>query len=70
VRWASRHDGYSRKRLVLSWEETGGPPVVAPPQVGYGSSVIRDLIPYELGGEVEFTLAPDGVHCRIDIPLS
>jgi hypothetical protein len=31
-------------------------------------SVIRDLIPYELGGTVDYVLAPDGVRCKLEIP--
>jgi len=40
---------------------------VAPPtDPGYGTSVIRDLIPYELGGSVELDFSPTGVCCRIE----
>jgi HWE histidine kinase len=42
------------------WFETGGPPVVAHSVPGYGTSV-SDLIPYELGGTVDYVLAADGV---------
>ena len=35
---------------------------------GYGTSVIRDLIPYELGGTVDLVHAPEGVRCRLEIP--
>ena len=34
----------------------------------YGTSVIRDLIPYELGGNVDLVHAPEEVRCRLDIP--
>jgi hypothetical protein len=30
--------------------------------------VIRDLIPYELGGTVDYELAGEGVRCRVEIP--
>jgi len=30
--------------------------------------VIRDLIPYELGGTVDYVLAADGVRCKFEIP--
>jgi PAS domain S-box-containing protein len=56
-------------RLLMTWHETGGPPVVAPNRSGYGTSLIRDLIPHELGGKVELELAPAGVSCRIEVPL-
>jgi two-component sensor histidine kinase/integral membrane sensor domain MASE1 len=55
--------------LRLVWREVCGPPVVASVQSGYGSTLIRDLIPYELGGNVELTFPPDGVCCKIEIPL-
>jgi two-component sensor histidine kinase/integral membrane sensor domain MASE1 len=55
--------------LRLVWREVCGPPVVASVQSGYGSNLIRDLIPYELGGTVELTFPRDGVCCKIEIPL-
>jgi hypothetical protein len=36
---------------------------------GYRTSVIRDLIPYELGGTVDYVLAADGVRCKLEIPV-
>jgi hypothetical protein len=35
---------------------------------GYGTSVIRNLIPYELGGTVDYVFVPDGIRCKIEIP--
>ena len=54
--------------LVIEWHETDGPAVVAPTASGYGTSVIRDLIPYELGGAVHYEFACDGIRCRLEIP--
>jgi two-component sensor histidine kinase len=54
--------------LKLEWHEQGGPVVTVPVQAGYGTSVIRDLIPYEVGGTVEVKFAPDGVRCIVVIP--
>jgi PAS domain S-box-containing protein len=67
VRWHWRPDGGPRDGLVVEWSETGGPPLT-PSIPGYGTSVIRDLIPYELGGTVDYVLAADGVRCRLEIP--
>ena len=53
---------------MLDWREIGGPPVVANGNSGYGTSVIRDLIPYELGGAVDYALDPEGVICKLEIP--
>jgi PAS domain S-box-containing protein len=55
--------------LTIKWRELGGPPIVAPIRSGYGSKLIREAIPYELGGAVELTFQVDGVCCKIEIPL-
>jgi two-component sensor histidine kinase len=55
--------------LRIVWREVCGPPVVASVKSGYGSNLIRDLIPYELGGAVELTFPRGGVCCKIEIPL-
>jgi two-component sensor histidine kinase len=69
VQWEPPTDG-ATPTLTIAWRETGGPPVrAAASQEGYGTSLIRDLIPHELGGTVDLVLAPEGVRCTIVIPL-
>jgi two-component sensor histidine kinase len=68
VRWRSQSNGSERRGLVLEWRETGGPLVRTPHAFGHGTNVIRELIPYELGGTVDYVLAPDGVRCKLEIP--
>jgi len=67
VQWRWLQNG-SHDRLVIEWQEADGPPVRAPSQSGYGTSVIRELIPFELGGAVELSFAPEGTRCRLEIP--
>jgi two-component sensor histidine kinase len=55
--------------LTITWRELGGSPITAPVQSGYGLCLIRDLIPYELGGTVDLTFPPSGACCKIAIPL-
>jgi two-component sensor histidine kinase len=55
--------------LRITWRELGGPPVTAPVQSGYGSSLIRDLIPHELGGTIDLVFPLDGACRKIEIPL-
>jgi PAS domain S-box-containing protein len=55
--------------MTITWRELGGPPIEAPVRSGYGSSLIRDLIPHELGGAVDLTFPSDGACCKIEIPL-
>jgi two-component sensor histidine kinase len=70
VQWRRMAENGSGGALAFDWLETGGPAVVASPRSGYGTSIIRDLIPYELGGVVDLKLAPEGVRCRLEIPAS
>jgi PAS domain S-box-containing protein len=65
--WSWPQNG-TREHLLVDWQETGGPAIGAPPRAGYGTSVIRELIPYELGGAVDLVFARDGVCCRLEIP--
>ena len=68
MRWHERSNGGMRDRLIIEWQETGGPIVRAPSKSGYGTGVISDLIPYELGGKVDLAFLPNGVRCRVEIP--
>jgi NO-binding membrane sensor protein with MHYT domain/two-component sensor histidine kinase len=69
VDWGCRSNDHSQAMLAIRWQETGGPPVRAPVRRGYGTSVISDLIPYELGGSVDISYETCGVCCRIEFPL-
>jgi PAS domain S-box-containing protein len=55
--------------LSIVWREIGGPAITTSPECGYGVSLIRDLIPHELGGSVDLVFASYGICCRIEIPL-
>ena len=70
VRWRRQANGSSDGKLVLEWRETGGPPLAASNAPGFGTSVIRDLMPYELGGAVDYELAREGARCRLQIPAN
>ena len=59
---------------VIGWSSHGGRP--ADPwsylraKSSYGMHVVRELIPYELGGTVDYVLSPEGAQCQMDIPLA
>jgi two-component sensor histidine kinase len=55
--------------LTIRWSETDGPPIPPSAQSGYGTSLIRDLIPHELGGTVALEMPTEGVRCTIVIPF-
>jgi PAS domain S-box-containing protein len=60
--------GPSRGKLVIEWKEIAGRRIAAPNASGYGTCVIRDLIPYELGGAVHYVFTADGIRCTLEIP--
>jgi PAS domain S-box-containing protein len=66
LRWRWLENG-SRNRLAIEWQELGGPLVLPPTQSGYGTGIVRELIPFELGGTVDLDFAPDGLRCRLEI---
>jgi PAS domain S-box-containing protein len=68
VNWTCR-PGENAANLSIAWREVGGPAVAASPDCRYGISIIRDLIPQELGGSVDLAFASSGVCCNIEIPL-
>ena len=68
VRWSFIADGHAERALCIEWEESGGPHVLPPTRSGLGTSVVRELIPYELGGNVVHVYRSEGVRCKIEIP--
>ena len=67
VRWHRPSNGGGPARLRIEWRESGGPAVTAPARPGYGTSVIREYVPYELDGTVELEFRAEGVCCTIEI---
>ncbi|MFC0387606.1 sensor histidine kinase [Muricoccus vinaceus] len=55
--------------VVVLWRERGGPPVRPPERRGFGSKLLERAMPHEAGGEVTLDFAPDGVECRMRLPL-
>jgi two-component sensor histidine kinase len=69
VSWDHQPDQDGAARLAIAWQEIGGPPINAHSRSSYGTSLIRGLIPRELGGTVNLVFGPDGARCDIHIPL-
>ena len=69
VNWHRRDRADGAARVAIEWRETGGPPAKAPSQTSYGTNLIRNLIPHELGGTVDLVFAPEGLRCDIEMPL-
>lgn len=67
--WTLEGEGDAR-RLKLIWRETGGPPVLAPGQPGFGSRLIERGLASELKANVRLVYAPGGVVFSLVAPLS
>lgn len=55
-------------RLVLHWQEKGGPPVAPPTHKGFGARVIERGLASELDGTVRLDYLPEGVVCMMNVP--
>lgn len=54
--------------LVIDWQETG---VTMPPlgPSGYGRELVERALPYQLDATTDLTFGPEGISCRIELPL-
>jgi CheY-like chemotaxis protein len=53
-------------RLLLSWQEQGGPALSGPPaRRGFGAVVVEATVRSQLGGTVTFDWSGAGLHCTI-----
>jgi two-component system CheB/CheR fusion protein len=70
VRWRTEGVG-APARMMLRWDEEGGPPVKAPgPQTGFGTKLIEQQLRYDLGGTIEVTYAETGLRAVLRLPLN
>ena len=57
------------RQLVIDWHESGvAMPEGPPTRHGYGSELITQALPYQLGAETALQFTPDGVRCRVVLP--
>jgi two-component sensor histidine kinase len=56
--------------IAVDWNEADGPAVHTPALRGFGSRLLEQGIPHELGGAVTLNYRPEGLHCRMAIPVS
>jgi PAS domain S-box-containing protein len=57
------------QRLVITWIETGGPPVEKPLGKGFGSRLLENGVTQGLKGVTQIAFDPTGLRCIIDIPF-
>lgn len=72
VRWRVEADG-GEPHLHVEWKESGVGSIAAadaaPQGGGYGRELIEKALPYQLKAKTSFEMEPDGVRCRIVLPL-
>lgn len=56
--------------LSLEWREVGMTDPPSFPRHGFGTTVLREMVPYNLGAQVDLTPELDGLSCRIRFPLT
>ncbi len=59
----------ARGAFVMSWVEQGGPRVGAPGGKSFGSRLLEEAIPRQLGGFGRLTFPPGGVEFSLTVPL-
>lgn len=57
-------------KLVLDWNETGGPATKPPSANGFGTRIIVASIERQLRGFIAFDWRREGLRCVISVPLS
>lgn len=53
----------------VHWREEGGPPVHEPEGRGFGRDLIERIVAQELKSEVDLRFPPEGVECRLLVPV-
>jgi light-regulated signal transduction histidine kinase (bacteriophytochrome) len=64
VRWRQDETG----DLLIDWTERGGPAVTAPTRRGFGSTIIEQSIPFDLGGTAEIFYRVTGLAAQFRVP--
>jgi two-component sensor histidine kinase len=65
VSWSVEDD-----RLDLTWIETGGPLVHVPTSRGFGTRSLMASVESQLGGQAMFDWRPEGLICRLHVPIA
>lgn len=68
IQWTFEPSSNATGTVMIDWRESGGPEVTKPTRRGFGSRLVSDAVPRQLGGSVQLDYAPSGLHCRISVP--
>ncbi len=68
IGWSLEFAGKEEQDFVMSWREEGGPPVEAPAERGFGSTVICRVAKESLDAQVNLDFAAGGLSWRLRCP--
>ncbi|MEH3036359.1 MAG: GAF domain-containing protein [Sphingomonas adhaesiva] len=69
--WSVDNDDRNRPRLTFTWTERGVPALsIKPSCQGFGSELIEEALPYQLGAQTKLEFRGGGVRCTIVLPLA
>jgi two-component sensor histidine kinase/CheY-like chemotaxis protein len=63
IQWDLKADG-----LLVSWKEMGGPKVVPPTRLGFGTKLLRQVTGRQLDAQLDFHWDPEGLCVDIKLP--
>jgi two-component sensor histidine kinase len=70
VSWALDHGKKELARFRMWWREIGGPTVVTPQRIGFGTQVINEVPTHELGALVVLDYQPAGLRWSLSMPAA
>ncbi|MCF8477750.1 MAG: GAF domain-containing protein [Pseudolabrys sp.] len=56
--------------ISISWRESGGPPVQIPTRRGFGSTILEQVIPFEVNGVCTTHFLPHGFALEVILPAN
>jgi two-component sensor histidine kinase len=63
------HRDDAAKTIVFRWSEIGGPTVAPPGPKSFGTRLIEEALPRQLGGDGRLSFSPSGVVFELAVPL-
>lgn len=66
--WSVEPDADGMMQVQFRWQEQDGAEIALPVTEGFGTTLIKRTIQYELLGQVDIDYAPNGLICKISFP--
>jgi len=70
IHWDLRKIGSDEDGFVLSWVESGGPPIKSLGSRGFGTFVIEEMPEFQLDADVDVDIQPSGLKWRLSCPVA